>query len=626
MSKNKKSLIRIIVSAITVIIIVTLKYTIGNDYSWFIWLELGLSLAAYLAVGYDVVWKALTNIIRGKIFDEHFLMTIATIGAFAIGEYIDATAVMLLYQIGELFQRYAVGKSRQSIAGLMDIRPEEATVIRNGQELTVHPSEVEIGETVIVKTGEKLPLDGIVIKGECNLDTSAITGESLPRKASEGQNVISGCLNLDGVLYIRTTSTYDDSTVAKVLDLVENATSRKAPAENFITKFSRYYTPIVVILAVLLATVPPMIEGISQGEIWLKWVRRAMMFLFVSCPCALVISIPLGFFGGIACASKNGVLVKGSNYLEILAKTKVIAFDKTGTLTKGNFAVTQILPQNKREEILQLAANAEQYSNHPIALSRLREKKANADASVTEIAGRGISATIGDSTVLCGNDKLMTDNDVEYVPANGGTVIYVAQDGKFVGSILIADEIKFDSREALEQLKKTGVTTVMLTGDNDDTAEMVANQLGVDCKYSQLLPQDKVTKLEELKREGKVAFVGDGINDAPVLATADVGIAMGAMGSDVAIETADIVLMQDNPTAVPLAKRIAKNTLKVVTENIVISLVIKFAVLILSAIGILDMVSFGMIIAILADVGVCVVAILNSMRAMFIKKKKITAQ
>ncbi len=626
MSKNKKSLIRIIVSAITVIIIVTLKYTIGNDYSWFIWLELGLSLAAYLAVGYDVVWKALTNIISGKIFDEHFLMTIATIGAFAIGEYIDATAVMLLYQIGELFQRYAVGKSRQSIAGLMDIRPEEATVIRNGQELTVHPSEVEIGETVIVKTGEKLPLDGIVIKGECNLDTSAITGESLPRKASEGQNVISGCLNLDGVLYIRTTSTYDDSTVAKVLDLVENATSRKAPAENFITKFSRYYTPIVVILAVLLATVPPMIEGISQGEIWLKWVRRAMMFLFVSCPCALVISIPLGFFGGIACASKNGVLVKGSNYLEILAKTKVIAFDKTGTLTKGNFAVTQILPQNKREEILQLAANAEQYSNHPIALSILREKKANADASVTEIAGRGISATIGDSTVLCGNDKLMTDNDVEYVPANGGTVIYVAQDGKFVGSILIADEIKFDSREALEQLKKTGVTTVMLTGDNDDTAEMVANQLGVDCKYSQLLPQDKVTKLEELKREGKVAFVGDGINDAPVLATADVGIAMGAMGSDVAIETADIVLMQDNPTAVPLAKRIAKNTLKVVTENIVISLVIKFAVLILSAIGILDMVSFGMIIAILADVGVCVVAILNSMRAMFIKKKKITAQ
>ncbi len=626
MSKNKKSLIRIIVSAITVIIIVTLKYTIGNDYSWFIWLELGLSLAAYLAVGYDVVWKALTNIVRGKIFDEHFLMTIATIGAFAIGEYIDATAVMLLYQIGELFQRYAVGKSRQSIAGLMDIRPEEATVIRNGQELIVHPSEVEIGETVIVKTGEKLPLDGIVIKGECSLDTSAITGESLPRKASEGQNVISGCLNLDGVLYIRTASTYDDSTVAKVLDLVENATSRKAPAENFITKFSRYYTPIVVILAVLLAAVPPMIEGISQGGIWLKWVRRAMMFLFVSCPCALVISIPLGFFGGIACASKNGVLVKGSNYLEILAKTKVIAFDKTGTLTKGNFAVTQILPQNKREEILQLAANAEQYSNHPIALSILREKKANADASVTELAGRGISATIGNSTVLCGNDKLMTDNGVEYVPANGGTVVYVAQDGKFVGSILITDEIKSDSREALEQLKKTGVTTVMLTGDNDYTAEIVAKQLGVDCKYSQLLPQDKATKLEELKREGKVAFVGDGINDAPVLATADVGIAMGAMGSDIAIETADIVLMQDNPTAVPLAKRIAKNTLKIVTENIVISLVIKFAVLILSAIGILDMVSFGMIIAILADVGVCIVAILNSMRAMFIKKKKITAQ
>lgn len=622
MSKNIKSLIRIIVSIVVIAVTVILKYTIADDIAWFTWLELGLSLAAYLVVGYDVLWKALTNIIRGKVFDEHFLMTIATIGAFAIGEYVDATAVMLLYQIGELFQRYAVGKSRQNIANLMNIRPEEATVIRDGNEIILHPSEIEIGETIIVKTGEKLPLDGIVVKGECNLDTSAITGESLPRKATVGQNVISGCLNLDGVLYIKTASTYDDSTVAKVLDLVENATSRKAPAENFITKFSRFYTPIVVILALILAVVPPLFEGMASGEIWLKWVRRAMMFLFVSCPCALVISIPLGFFGGIACASKNGILVKGSNYLELLAKTKTIAFDKTGTLTKGNFAVTSVLPEDKRDEILALAAVAEQYSNHPIATSICREKRAEVEAKVTEIAGRGISAQSKQGVILCGNDKLMRENNIEFVQADGGTVVYVALNGQFIGSIQISDEIKEDSYDAIRQLKKAGVSTVMLTGDNDDTAKTVADKLGVDKCYSQLLPQDKVTKLEEIKRQDKVAFVGDGINDAPVLATADVGIAMGAMGSDVAIETADIVLMQDNPTAIPTAKRIAKKTLSVVTENIVISLLVKFAVLILSAIGILDKISFGMIIAILADVGVCVIAILNSMRAMFVKKKK----
>lgn len=609
-------------SIVVVTVTVILKYTIADDVAWFIWLELGLSLAAYLIVGCDVLWKALTNIIRGKVFDEHFLMTIATIGAFAIGEYVDATAVMLLYQIGELFQRYAVGRSRQNIASLMDIRPEEATVIRDNNEIILHPSEIEIGETIIVKTGEKLPLDGIVVKGECNLDTSAITGESLPRKATVGQNVISGCLNLDGVLYIKTTSTYDDSTVSKVLDLVENATSRKAPAENFITKFSRYYTPIVVILAVILAVVPPLFEGMASGEIWLKWVRRAMMFLFVSCPCALVISIPLGFFGGIACASKNGILVKGSNYLELLAKTKTIAFDKTGTLTKGNFAVTNVYPEDKRNEILALAAVAEQYSNHPIATSICREKRAEAEAKVTEIAGRGISAQSKQGVILCGNDKLMRENNIEFVQMSGGTVVYVALNGQFIGSIQISDEIKEDSYDAMQQLKKAGVTTVMLTGDNNDTAQIVAGKLGIDKYYSQLLPQDKVTKLEEIKRQDKIAFVGDGINDAPVLATADVGIAMGAMGSDVAIETADIVLMQDNPTAIPTAQRIAKKTLSVVTENIVISLLVKFAVLILSAIGILDKISFGMIIAILADVGVCVIAILNSMRAMFIKKPK----
>ncbi len=620
MNRNTKSLIRIGVASVITVVTLILKYTIATSISWFEWLELGLSVAAYLIVGYDILWKAATNIIHGKIFDENFLMTIATIGAFAIGEYVDATAVMLLYQIGELFQRYAVGKSRKSIASLMDIRPEQATVLRDGTETTVHPSEIEIGETILVKTGEKIPLDGIVIKGECSLDTSAITGESLLRKAKIDDKVISGCLNLDGVLYIKTTSTYDNSTVAKVLDLVENATSRKAPPENFITKFSRSYTPIVVVLAVLLAVVPPLILGMNNGQIWMTWVRRAMMFLFVSCPCALVISIPLGFFGGIACAGKNGILIKGSNYLELLAKSKVVAFDKTGTLTRGNFAVTKVMPEDKRDEILRLAAIAEQYSNHPIALSICKECQPTAEAKITEIAGRGIKAVTQGKTVLCGNDKLMTDNGVDYVEAQGGTVVYVACDGNFVGSILIADEIKSDSYDAIKQLKKTGVTTVMLTGDNPATADAVATELEIDKHYANLLPQDKVTKLEELKVGNTVAFVGDGINDAPVLATADIGIAMGAMGSDVAIETADIVLMQDNPTAIPTAKRIAKKTLAIVTENIVISLAIKFAVLVLSAIGILDKIAFGMVIAILADVGVCVIAIINSMRAMFYKK------
>lgn len=622
MNRNTKSLIRICVAAVLTIVTLVLKYTIAQKILWFNWLELGLSVAAYLIVGYDILWKAITNITHGKVFDENFLMTIATIGAFAIGEYIDATAVMLLYQIGELFQRYAVGKSRKSIASLMDIRPEQATVVRDGIELIVHPSEIQVGEIILVKTGEKLPLDGIVIKGECSLDTSAITGESLPRKAKLNDKVISGCINLDGVLYIKTASTYDDSTVAKVLDLVENATSRKSPAENFITKFSRYYTPIVVALAVMLAIIPPLAEGISVGEVWMKWARRAMMFLFVSCPCALVISIPLGFFGGIACAGKNGILVKGSNYLELLAKTNIVAFDKTGTLTQGNFAVTKVEPENRREEILTLAANAEQYSNHPIALSICKEYSPTDDADVSEIAGRGVKAVVKGQTILCGNDKLMTDNGVKYVETCGGTVVYVACDGNYIGSILIADELKTDAYDAIQQLKKDGTTTIMLTGDNKGTAEIIANELNIDKYYAELLPQDKVTKLDELKSKNKVAFVGDGINDAPVLATADVGIAMGAMGSDAAIETADIVLMQDNPTAIPTAKKIAKKTLAIVTENIVISLTIKFAVLILSAIGLLDKIAFGMVIAILADVGVCVIAILNSMRAMLFKKKK----
>ena len=618
MSKNKKSLIRIIVAVAVVVIALILKYTV--EPTWMEWVTLALFAAAYLVAGYDVLWKAINNIIHGKVFDENFLMTIATIGAFAIGEYADAAAVMILYQIGELFQRYAVGKSRKSIAALMDIRPEEATVLRNGEEITLHPSEIVDGDVLIVKAGDKIPLDGIIQKGECNVDTSAITGESLPRRVSVGQNVISGCIVLDGSLYITPTSTYDDSTVAKILDLVENATSSKAPAENFITKFSKYYTPIVVGLAVLLGVLPPLVTGqYADWSVWSSWLKRAMMFLFVSCPCALVISVPLGFFGGIAAASKRGILVKGSNYLEELSKVKSIAFDKTGTLTKGNFVVTAVYPQDKRDVILQKAAIAEQYSNHPIALSICRECKADMEANVTEIAGRGLKAVTDTETILCGNGKLMAENGIAYPEVNDGTVVFVAVDNALLGYVVIADEIKSDAKEAIEQLAKSGCDTVMLTGDNASTAQSVAEKLGITHYYADLLPADKVNKLNELKAKGnKVAFVGDGINDAPVLATADVGIAMGNAGSDVAIETADVVLMQDNPTAISTAKRIAKKTLNIVKENIIISLAIKLAVLVLSAVGILDAIEFGLIIAILADVGVCVLAILNAMRAMLV--------
>lgn len=619
MTKNKKSLIRIVVAITITAITLVLKYTIDLNE----WIQLGLFAVAYLIAGYDVLWKALTNIFHGKVFDENFLMTVATIGAFAIGEYADATAVMILYQIGELFQRYAVGKSRKNIAALMEIRPEEATVLRNGEEVTLHPSEIEIGELLVVKAGDKIALDGVVAKGECNLDTSAITGESLPHHAICGQKVTSGCINLDGVIYVTTTSTYDDSTVAKILDMVENATSQKAPAENFITKFSKYYTPVVVVLALLIGVLPPLVtQSWSDWEFWSTWLKRAMMFLFVSCPCALVISVPLGFFGGIAAASKCGILVKGSNYLEILSKVNIVAFDKTGTLTKGNFAVTEVFPHEKRQEVLQLAAIAEQYSNHPIAISICKEVKANSEAQVMEIAGRGIKAQTEKSTILCGNAQLMRDNGIEYPTANGGTIVYVAENNEFVGYIVIADEIKDDAKLAITQLNNCGCKTVMLTGDNAETANNVANTLGIDDYYAGLLPQDKVSKLNDIKQNGaKVAFVGDGINDAPVLATADVGIAMGAMGSDVAIETADVVLMRDNPTAITTAKRIAKKTMNIVKQNIVFSLAVKFAVLVLSAIGVLDMIAFGLIIAILADVGVCVVAILNSMRAMLVNKK-----
>ena len=616
MTKNQKTLTRIIVSAVLYAVALVLKLTdvINN------WWQLGIFAAIFLLIGYDVIIEAVVKICHGQLFDEEFLMTVATIGAFAIGEYADAVAVMLLYQIGELFQRYAVGKSRKSIAELMDIRPESATVVRDGQEIEVHPSEIELGEIFIVKAGEKIALDGVIVDGSCHLDTSTITGESVPRAAKIDENVISGCINLDGVIYVRAASKYDDSTVSKILDLVENATEQKAPAENFITKFSRIYTPVVVALAVLIGVIPPLIPALNTG--WTTSLRHAMMFLFVSCPCALVISVPMGFFGGIAAASKQGIMVKGSNYLEVLAKADTFAFDKTGTLTKGNFVVTSVYPQAEQENVLKIAAIAEQYSNHPIALSICSKVTADTTASVTEIAGMGIQAECDKGVILCGNEKLMQARGIDYKKSNGGTVVYVALNGKFVGDIEIADELKEDAKEAIDGLKTAHCTTVMLTGDNNQTAQKIAAEVGVDQVFSQLLPQDKVEKVNALKEKGTVAFVGDGINDAPVLATADVGIAMGGMGSDAAIEAADVVLMRDNPTAIVQTKKIAKKTLAIVKENIVFSLLVKFAVLILSAIGVLDKIAGGMIIAILADVGVCFIAIVNSMRAMYAGQSK----
>lgn len=614
MSNNTKKLVRIIASSTIVVACLIATSTTQLN----VWWQLALFAIAYLTCGFDVVTKAVVNIFHGKALDENFLMTVATIGAFAIEEYADACFVMILYQIGELFQHYAVGKSRQSITQLLDIRPEQATVLRNGKQTDVHPADVLLGENIIIKSGEKIPLDGIVVSGTCNLDTSAITGESMPKQVSSGQCVTSGCINLDGVITICTTSTYDDSTVAKIIDLVENATSQKAPAENFITKFSKYYTPIVVALAVILGVVFPLFVGS-----WQIWLKRAMMFLFVSCPCALVISVPLGFFGGIASSSKQGIWVKGSNYVELLSKVDTVVFDKTGTLTKGNFAVVDVYPQENKTQVLQTACIAEQYSNHPIAQSICKQATASQEATVQEIAGLGLKATTASKDeILCGNDKLMQRYDVPFTPSNQvGTTVYVAKNGNFVGYVVIADEIKSDAKQAVEDLHKLGCSTVMLTGDNLNVANEVAQQLCIDTFSANLLPQDKVSQVKKLiERDKKVAFVGDGINDAPVLATANLGIAMGNMGSDVAVETADVVLMRDNPTAIVKAKRIAKKTMRIVKQNIVFSIAVKVAVLAFSAVGLLDKLPFGMVVAILADVGVCVVAILNSMRAMLAPK------
>lgn len=580
-------------------------------------------IVPYLVIGWDVLWKAIRNIAHGQVFDENFLMALATVGAFGTGEFPEAVAVMLFYQVGEWFQGYAVGRSRQSIAKLMDIRPDYANIEQNGKLVEVDPEEVSIGQTIVIKAGERIPLDGIVLEGKSTVDTAALTGESLPRDVDPGDDVISGCINQSGLLRVRVTKEFGESTVAKILDLVENASAKKAKAENFITKFARYYTPCVVIGAVLLGLVPPLIVG---G--WTMWIQRALIFLVISCPCALVISVPLSFFGGIGGASKCGILVKGGNYLEVLAKTQTVVFDKTGTLTKGVFNVTAIHPEQCSEaELLEMAAYAESYSDHPISRSLKEAYAKEIDAlrvsQVEEISGRGVQATIDGKRVCAGNDKLMEDIGVPWHPCHRvGTTVHVAIDGVYAGHIVISDEIKQDAAKAIRQLKAEGVEkTVMLTGDAKAVGESVAKELGLDEVYTQLLPADKVEKVEQLlnhrQGNGKLAFVGDGINDAPVLSRADLGIAMGAMGSDAAIEAADVVLMDDQPSKIATAIRIAKKTLGIVKQNIVFALAIKGLFLIMGAFGVANMWE-----AVFADVGVAVIAILNAMRALKVETLK----
>ena len=610
---DKKLTIRLISGAVI--------YAVGMGLTLFghvsLPVELGVLIVAYIILGWDVVWQAVKNITRGQIFDEHFLMSLSTIGAFAIGEYPEAVAVMLFYQVGEFFQSLAVKRSRKSISDLMDIRPDSATVRRNGELVVVAPETVSIGELIVVKPGEKIPLDGIVTEGESMLDTRALTGESVPRSIRKGEEALSGCVNQSGVLTIKVTKSFGESTVTKIIDLVENASSRKAPTENFITTFARYYTPIVVGMAAILAIIPPVILGGG----WSEWLRRGFVFLIVSCPCALVISIPLTFFGGIGAASKRGVLVKGSNYLEALNKVSVVVFDKTGTLTKGVFKVVDITVEFgfTKEQVLEYAAQAESYSNHPIAKSIQEAFGKTIDQSVLsgyeEISGHGIRVLIGGKRVLAGNSKLMDSEKVSYAACqSAGTKVYIAVDGRYSGCIVIADEVKDDSQNAIASLKKIGVEkTVMLTGDDEKIGKAVAEQLGLDEYYAQLLPDQKVEKLEYLdqhKTKGsKLAFVGDGINDAPVLARADVGIAMGGLGSDAAIEAADVVLMTDEPSKLVDAIDVAKATKRIVMQNIIIALGIKSVFLILGALGIA-----GMWEAVFGDVGVTIIAVLNAMR------------
>jgi len=640
--KMKKQIIQIVSAFILFIIALCAKFE--N-----IWINRAIYLIGYLIVGGEIILKAIKNIFKGELFDEHFLMAVATIGAIAIGEYPEAVAVMLFYQVGELFQDYAVDKSKKSITELMNIRPDYANVKRNENITKVNPEKVKIGEIIVVKPGEKIPLDGIVLEGKSMIDTSSLTGESLPRNVEKNDEILSGCINQNGTLSIKVTKEYGESTVHKILDLVENASNKKSKSENFITKFAKYYTPIVVILAILLAIVPPFI--LRLGE-FTNWLYRALTFLVVSCPCALVISIPLGFFGGIGGASKKGILVKGSNYLEALANTETVIFDKTGTLTEGIFEVQKIetiktLKQSnkiekdkkfeknnktendkdfyeiEKQELLKLVANCEKDSNHPIAMS---VKKAYAEQNnqkmdgnkiknINELAGKGISAIIDEKEILVGNEKLMKENSINYIESNDvGTVLYISINKKFAGYIVISDKIKHDSKTAISDLYKNGVNkTIMLTGDKKEVAENVSNQLGITSVFSELLPDGKVEKVEEIIKnkspKSKVVFVGDGINDAPVLALSDIGIAMGGLGSDAAIEAADVVIMTDEPSKVSQSIDIAKKTMKIVKENIIFAIAIKIIVLILGACG-----GATMWEAVFADVGVSILAIINSLR------------
>lgn len=610
-----KRLWRIIIGAAVLATAVLLS--LNNE-----WLQIALFIISYIIVGGDVVKRAVKNIFKGQVFDENFLMSIATIGAFFIGEYPEGVAVMLFYQVGELFQSYAVGKSRKSIASLMDIRPDYANVKKGDELIKVDPDEVQIGDIILIKAGEKIPLDGKVIEGSSMIDTSALTGESVPREVEVGSDILSGCININGVITAEVTKEFGESTVSKILDLVENASSKKSNSEQFITKFARYYTPVVVIIAVFLAIIPPLV---IDGATFSDWIYRALAFLVVSCPCALVISIPLSFFGGIGGASKKGVLVKGSNYLEALAETEIVVFDKTGTLTKGVFNVQEIHPEGvSKEELLELTAHAESYSNHPISLSLKRAYSKEIDngriSDVEEISGHGVIATVDGKKVMVGNIKLMKMMDIPYFKGELiGTIVHVAVNNKYIGYIVIADEVKEDSAQAIKELKAANIKqTVMLTGDNKSIGSKVAKELGLDKVYAELLPADKVEKLEELfsqkSKKGKLAFVGDGINDAPVLARADIGIAMGGLGSDAAIEAADVVIMTDEPSKIATTMKISKKTLKIAHQNIVFAIGIKIIVLILSAFGITTMWA-----AIFADVGVTIIAVLNAFRALNVK-------
>ena len=635
-TKEKKHLARIIVGLVVFIVV----YFLPID-SWFeqpnaLYIEFALFLIPYLIVGYDVIGKAIRNIGHGQVFDENFLMCVATIGAFALVFFpesephmAEGAAVMLFYQVGEFFQDYAVGKSRKSISEMMDIAPDYANIMQNGELTKVDPYDVQIGSEIVVKVGERIPLDGIVVSGNSQLDTTALTGESVPRQVKTGSEVISGCVNMTGVLTIKTTKPFEESTVSRILELVENASDKKARTENFITRFARYYTPIVVCIAALLAIVPPLFLGQS----WSNWVMRGLVFLVVSCPCALVISVPLSFFGGIGGASRAGILVKGSNYLETLANAETVVFDKTGTLTNGTFEVVAVHPSEGIEsnKLLYLAAHAEAFSDHPIALSLKKAYDHDIDQSAIidahEQSGHGVSASVDGKHVLVGNDALMSENGVMSEPCElVGTILHVSADDAYLGHIIIADVIKEDAAKTIADLHKAGVKkTIMLTGDRKEVAENVAKMLRIDEFHAQLLPQDKVEAVEKLldstSEKGKLVFVGDGINDAPVLMRADIGVAMGAMGSDAAIlpfvEAADVVLMDDKPSNIAVAIKIARHTMRIVWENIIFALAVKFGVLILAALGIANM-----WLAVFADVGVAIIAILNAMRAMRIKKHR----